>query len=243
MAAAAVAAAAPASAPTPLTIPALPETTAVTAMALPASARLEYRMTGSAKGLTYYANAELAWRNAGSSYDARMTVSALFLGSRSLSSTGQVTADGLAPTRFADKSRHEVAAHFEPDKGLVTFSANTPSVPWIKGTQDRVTVFLQLAGMLAAHPAGFPAGSSISLYTVGPRSADVWTFVVEGEETINLPAGDLTALKLSRKPRGEYDQKVEIWLSPSLGYLPVRSKITQSNGDFVDQQLSEASKL
>ena len=74
-------------------------------------------------------------------------------------------------------------------------------------------------------------------------SISVWTFVVEGEEAINLPAGDLTALKLSRKPRGEYDQKVEIWLSPSLGYLPVRSKITQSNGDFVDQQLSEASKL
>lgn len=240
---AAAAAAAPASAPAPPTVPALPETTAVTAMTLPASARLEYKMTGFAKGLTYHANAELLWRNAGSSYDARMTVSALFLGSRSLSSTGQVNADGLAPTRFADKSRQEVAAHFEPDKGQITFSANTPSAPWIKGTQDRVTVFLQLAGMLAANPAGFLAGSSISLYTVGPRSADVWTFVVEGEEAINLPAGDMTALKLSRKPRGEYDQKVEIWLAPSLGYLPVRSKITQSNGDFVDQQLSEATKL
>ncbi|OYY49351.1 MAG: hypothetical protein B7X59_13100, partial [Polaromonas sp. 39-63-203] len=141
----AVAAAAPASAPV---VAALPETTAVTAMALPASARLAYKMTGLAKGLTYYANAELLWRNAGSSYDARMTVSALFLGSRSLASTGQVDADGLAPSRFADKSRNEVAAHFEPDKGLVTFSANTPSVPWIKGAQDRVTVFLQLAGML-----------------------------------------------------------------------------------------------
>ncbi|HQS33145.1 DUF3108 domain-containing protein [Polaromonas sp.] len=232
----AVAAAAPASAPV---VAALPETTAVTAMALPASARLAYKMTGLAKGLTYYANAELLWRNAGSSYDARMTVSALFLGSRSLASTGQVDADGLAPSRFADKSRNEVAAHFEPDKGLVTFSANTPSVPWIKGAQDRVTVFLQLAGMLAANPAAFPAGASISLYTVGPRSADVWTFVVEGDEAISLPAGDMATLKLSRKPRGEYDQKVEIWLAPSLGYLPVRSKITQSNGDFVDQQLSE----
>lgn len=207
-------------------------------MALPPSARLAYKMTGSAKGLTYYANAELVWRNAGSSYDASMTVSALFLGSRSLASTGQVNADGLAPSRFADKSRSEVAAHFEPDKGLVTFSANTPSMPWIKGAQDRVTVFLQLAGMLAANPAGFPAGASISLYTVGPRSADVWTFVVEGDEAIDLPAGDMATLKLSRKPRGEYDQKVEIWLAPSLGYLPVRSRITQSNGDFVDQQLS-----
>lgn len=219
-------------------IPAGPSVTAVTAMALPASVQLKYKMTGLSKGLTYHANGELSWRNAGSSYDAYMSVSALFLGSRSLASRGQVSAEGLAPTRFSDKSRTEVAAHFEPDKGQISFSANTPSAPWIKGAQDRVTVFLQLGGMLAGNPAGFPPGASISLYTVGPRNADTWTFIVEAEEQMNLPAGEMATLKLTRKPRGEYDQKVEIWYAPALGYLPVRSKITQHNGDYVDQQLS-----
>ena len=42
-----------------------------------------------------------------------------------------------------------------------------------------------------------------------------------------------------RKPRREFDQKVEIWYAPSLGYLPVRNRITQQNGDFIDQTLSE----
>ena len=42
-----------------------------------------------------------------------MTVKALFIGARTLSSTGQVSAQGLAPTRFSDKSRTEVAAHFD----------------------------------------------------------------------------------------------------------------------------------
>lgn len=243
-AASAVSAASAAAAPVPeLAAPALPQTTAVTAMALPASAQVKYKMTGQSKGLTYHAGAELAWRTSGGNYDARMTVSAFLIGSRSLASIGKVSADGLAPTRFADKSRSEVAAHFEPDKGLIIFSANTPSVPWIRGAQDRVTVFLQLGGMLAGNPAAFPAGSSISLYTVGPRNADVWTFVVEAPETISLPAGDMAALKLTRKPRGEYDQMLEIWLAPSLGYLPVRSKITQSNGDFVDQQMTELKSL
>ena len=241
-AAASAASAAAAPVPEPAA-PALPQTTAVTAMALPASAQVNYKMTGQSKGLTYHAAAELVWRTSGGNYDAQMTVSAFLIGSRSLASIGKVSADGLAPTRFADKSRSEVAAHFEPEKGLITFSANTPSAPWIRGAQDRVTVFLQLGGMLAGNPAAFPAGSSIALYTVGPRSAEVWTFIVGSPDTISLPAGDMAALKLTRKSRGEYDQMLEIWLAPSLGYLPVRSKITQSNGDFVDQQMTELKSL
>lgn len=218
--------------------PASPSQTPVTAMALPASALLEYKATGSSKGMNYYANSQLEWHNMGSTYDARMTVSALFIGSRSLASTGQVSAEGLAPTRFSDKFRTEVAAHFEPEKGQISFSANSPTVPWIKGAQDRVSIFLQLGGLLAGNPAGFPQGSTISMYTVGPRDADTWTFLVEAVETLTLPYGELITLKLSRQPRREYDQKVEIWFAPALGYLPVRNKITQSNGDFVDQQLS-----
>jgi hypothetical protein len=207
-------------------------------MALPASARLDYKMTGRSKGLTYYAKGEMNWQNKGGRYDASMTVSALFIGSRTMSSTGQIGDEGLAPSRFSDKSRNEVAAHFEPDKGQISFSANTPVVAWSPGAQDRVSVFLQLGGMLAGNPAGFPVGSAITMLTVGPRDADNWTFVVENEQALSLPFGDLATLKLSRKPRREYDQTVEIWFAPALGYLPVRNKITQANGDFVDQQLS-----
>ena len=211
-------------------------------MALAASARLDYRMTGSANGLTYHAQGELLWENAGGSYNARMTVKALFIGARTLSSTGQVSIQGLAPTRFYDKARTEVAAHFEPDKGQISFSANTPTVPWVQGAQDRVSVFLQLGGMLAGNPAAFPVGSQISLRTVGPRDADMWTFLVENEERLSLPFGELATLKLSRKPRHEYDQTLEVWYAPALGYVPVRNKITQANGDFVDQELKTLSR-
>ncbi|WP_411878527.1 DUF3108 domain-containing protein [Polaromonas sp. YR568] len=235
-AAAASAASAPASAP------AGPVQTPVMAMALPASVKLDYKMTGGSKGLTYHANAELRWQNAGDSYNVLMRVSALFLGSRSMASTGALSAQGLAPTRFSDKSRSEVAAHFEADKNQISFSANTPTLAWVQGAQDRVSVFIQLGGMLAGNPAGFPVGSTISMYTVGPRDADTWTFLVEAEEKLTLPFGELATIKLTRQPRREFDQKVEIWYAPSLGYLPVRNKITQANGDFVDQQLSALGK-
>lgn len=236
------AALAAASAASAAAAPAGPVQTPVTAMALPESVKLEYTMTGSAKGLNYHASAELHWLNTGETYDALMRVSALFLGSRSMASKGRVDTEGLMPLRFSDKSRAEVAAHFEPGKNQISFSANTPAVPWIKGAQDRVSVFIQLGGMLAGNPAAFPIGATISMYTVGPRDADTWTFVVEAEEKLTLPFGEMATVKLTRQPRREFDQKVEVWYAPSLGYLPVRNKITQSNGDFVDQQLSALSK-
>lgn len=227
----------------PAAPPAAPSQTPVTAMTLPGSAQMDYQVNGSVKGLTYHARGELLWRQrSDSSYDVSMTVSAMFLGSRGMTSQGQVGPQGLVPTRFSDKSRTEVAAHFEPDKGQISFSANTPSVPWLQGGQDRASVFIQLGGMLAGNPAGFPAGSTISVYTVGPRDAEIWTFRIEGEETLNLPFGQLAAIKVSRQLRHERDQQLEVWYAPSLGYLPVRNKISQSNGDFVDQQLSSVSR-
>lgn len=230
-----------------------PRPTVVTAISLPGSARLQYKVVGTSKGLNYFADAELNWSNSGNHYDATMKVSALFVGSRSMTSTGAVTPLGLAPTRFSDKYKSELAAHFEADKGKVSFSANTPDALWMEGAQDRVSVFLQLGGMLAAGPggaggtagsgpAGFAVGSSITLYTVGPRDADTWTFLVEATEPLSLPGGDMATLKLTRKPKREYDQKVEVWYAPSLGYLPVRNRITQANGDFVDQQLKAVAR-
>jgi Protein of unknown function (DUF3108) len=236
------AAATPANTVTTAALPPGPKTTPVNAISLPGSVRLLYKVVGLSKSMNYQANAELAWKTNGDNYDATMKVSAFLVGSRSMTSVGKITGSGLAPTRFADKFRNELAAHFEADKGKITFSANTPDAPWIEGVQDRVSVFLQLGGMLAANPAGFPSGSNITFLTIGPREADTWTFVIEAEETLDLVGAAMPTLKLTRKPRKEFDQKVEIWFAPSLGYLPVRNRITQQNGDFIDQQLSEVVK-
>ena len=219
------------------TLPVGPQTTPVTVVNLPGSVRLQYKVIGLSKNLNYQADAELAWNTDGDSYQAMMKVSAFLIGSRSMTSVGKITSSGLAPTRFADKFRTELAAHFEPEKGKVSFSANTPDAPWVEGAQDRVSVFMQLGGMLAARPQNFPPGSIVSFLTVGPRAADTWSFVIEAEESLDLMGAPMAALKLTRKPRKEFDQKVEIWFAPSLGYLPVRSRITQENGDFIDQKL------
>lgn len=208
---------------------------------LPASARLRFEVTGEAKRFHYNASAELLWRNLGTTYEARQEVKAFLLGSRSQTSTGRITAQGLQPVRFGDRSRSEQAAHFDHDAHVATFSANAPAVPIGDGTQDRLSVFIQLGALLAAAPERYPPGTQITLTTVGARSADRWAFTVEGPETLELPIGPTPALKLQRLPRSdrERDQKAELWLGTGQGYLPVRIRITQSNGDFADLALKD----
>lgn len=197
--------------------------------------RLRYGVKGQARGLHYSASAELLWLPAGSQYEARLEVSAFLLGSRVQTSSGQLTPAGLAPTRFSDKSRAEQAAHFERAKGRISFSGNTPDVALLPGAQDRLSVVLQLAALLAGDPARYPPGTQIAIQTAGPRDADVWSFTVEGEERLELPGGAQVGTKLVRPPRHEFDQKVELWFSQSNNFLPIRIKLTQVRGDYVDQ--------
>lgn len=208
---------------------------------LPAPTRLAFDVTGQAKKFNYNARAELLWTHDGSHYEARQEVSLFLLGSRSQKSVGQVTPQGLAPERFSDRTRSEQAAHFDQAKGRVTFSANTPEAAVGPGAQDRLSVFIQLGALLAGDPGRFVPGTQITLTTVSARNADRWTFTVEGPETLELPAGGTATLKLQRLPRRDYDQKAELWVAPALGYLPVRIKLTQSNGDFADLRLRSSS--
>ena len=208
---------------------------------LPAPIKLAFDVAGQAKKFDYQARAELVWQHDGARYEARQEVSAFLVGSRTQRSTGMVTAQGLQPERFGDRNRSERAAHFDYERGRVTFSANTPEVAIGPGAQDRLSVFIQLAGLLAATPDRFVPGTQLTLTTVSATGVDRRTFTVEATETLNLPAGTLPALKLQRLPRRDYDQKAELWLAPDMGYLPVRIKITQANGDFADLRLRNSS--
>ncbi|NDP40027.1 MAG: DUF3108 domain-containing protein [Rhodoferax sp.] len=206
---------------------------AVAADKVPASVRLKYQVL--ANKFPYRLNAELRWQRTDEEYAARLEISA-FGQARVQTSRGQITPQGLAPLRFSDKFRSEVAAHFDRAQGKVTFSANTPDVPLLAGAQDRLSVLMQLAAMLASAPQRYPQASTITFQTIGPRAADLWRFTVGAPETLALPGGQQATLKLVRNPREAFDQKVELWLAPALGYLPARIRITEANGDYVDQQ-------
>jgi hypothetical protein len=74
--------------------------------------------------------------------------------------------------------------------------------------------------------------------TVGTREVDTWTFTVTGTPTLSLPYGEQATVALRREPRRAYDQTIEIWFAPGLNFVPVRMRITQGNGDVLDQNLA-----
>jgi hypothetical protein len=201
--------------------------------ALPGSIKLIYNVQSNK--FPYSLKSELVWRLEDQNYQASLSFSA-FGQTRIQTSRGAIGASGLAPLRFSDKYRSEVAAHFNWEQGRVTFSANTPDAALAKGAQDRLSVLIQLAALVASAPERFSAGSTLSIQTVGPRDASAWLFAVGEIETLSLAGRNIQGLKLTRKSRESYDQQVEIWLSPSLVYLPARIRITETNGDYIDQQ-------
>jgi outer membrane biosynthesis protein TonB len=208
---------------------------------IPGSVKLAFAVTGQ-QGTSPMQGVfgDLVWLQDGSSYDARLSLKFLFRTIRSQHSIGRIGPTGIEPARFSESRKGEVASHFLRDQGQVMFSNNAPPVPLQPGAQDRLSVVMQLGGMLAGDPARYPPGSRIAVQTVGPRDAGVWVFVVEGEEQMSVPAGSYAVRKLTRSPRREGDDKIEIWLAPAFGYLPVRMKQTQPDGDFADMQLRES---
>lgn len=204
----------------------------------PASAQLTYNVEGNAKGLRYSASGTLDWLNDGGNYSARMEIRMFLLGSRVQTSQGHVVATGLQPERFSDKRRSERAAHFDHIQNRIRFSNNAPDADLLPGAQDRLSVILQLAGLLNARPEAYAAGQSIAIPVAGTSGSEVWRFQVQGLTSLDLPAGSVIARHLVREPREPHDIRVDIWLAPGLGHLPVRIRLTQDSGDVVDQLLS-----
>lgn len=222
-------------------------TLAAATLKVPASVRLQYDVRAEVQGLTADALADLTWSHDDHAYGARLDLTLPLVGTRTQTSVGRITPEGLAPTRFTDKARHELTADFErtPDgvRGKIVFSANTPEAPLLAGAQDRLSAFVQLGAMLAGAPRKYPEGAVIRLQIVGSRDAEPWLFRVDGMQQLRLPYGTLDTVKLTRNPPSPSDSKLEIWLAPSMGYLPVRIRLTQANGDRFDQRLRASEGL
>jgi hypothetical protein len=202
--------------------------------------RHTYKVTFTKNGVVNQGDAEMVWQQDGKKYVLNMLATYTLLIKTfnvfEQNSSGMVTPQGLQPLRFSDKrlNRSEVAAHFDYASEKIVFSANKPEVMLQAGAQDRISVIWQLAGLLAAQPSRYPPGSTLTIQTASASDAEPWLFTVNEPETLNLPTGSHIALRLTRNPRREFDQKIELWFATGLNHLPARFRFTETNGDYVD---------
>ena len=198
----------------------------VYATRLPPPGRWRYRLQrGLASG-----EAELQWTLASDGrYQLRLEGWVAGVTLLEWASQGEIDTAGVAPDRFAvrRRGRDRQAANFQRDVGKITFSGPAHELTLLPGAQDRLSWTVQLPAIVAAAPERFIAGTSVVLSVVGVRGdADVWTFVVQGTETI----GGVAALRLLREPHRPYDTRVDVWLDPAQSYLPLRVLQTPSGG-------------
>ena len=202
-----------------------------------AQTRLVYEITGLSKGRSIFANGRFEWTVDGGRYDAVLEVRMVLLGARTQTSVGRIGPQGLMPDRFGERQRDEAATHFDYEGQRVRFSRNRPDAPLLPGTQDRLSVILQLAALMQARPSDFEVGSEVNMPVASSRAVEDWRWQVGDLETIELPKGTWVARHLIRPAVHERDNTVELWMAPSLQHLPVRIRITQRNGDWLDQRL------
>ena len=211
----------------------------------PSAARMQFAVQGKLKGLPYQTKAQLDWLPQGQRYEAAQEVQIPVLGSRRQSSVGRISPTGLQPEIFLDRSRKEYSTTFDAQAGNIRFSRGSEPAPWVAGTQDRMSVFFQVAGMVAAAPKQYPNGTQITVQAASSSRVAPWTFTVRGVETLTLPAGKLSAIKLEHSADSSTADGLHsaLWLAPSLQYLPVRIRMVEDGGrDELDLKLQSHTK-
>jgi hypothetical protein len=232
--------------PPPPPPPAAPEVAAT--ITLPARATLTYDVGyGTGENLPRQARNTTRWMFEGGKYsiesvgEAAGLVRMFYSGQRTEVSRGTVTAQGLAPEQYIEeRPKRKRNAYFARDAQTITFSEPANNVvPLPAGVQDRLSVQFQLGALLQANAAQRALGTRIALPVAGSRSVDTWSITVKAQETLQIDGADVPTLRLATEPRAdrEYERAVEIWLAPTLNWLPVRVRISEPNGKALEQTL------
>jgi hypothetical protein len=212
---------------------------------LPPPAELAYTVKATNHGIALSGNGVIAWQQDGGKYalvtEAR---SGLFGKVLEYRSEGTVDAYGLAPDTYYEKRIRKGAGTttFRRDAKTIDFADNDNTAPIRGGEQDRSSAPWQLAAIARATPAKFTPGSEWKLFVAGRRSAETWTFRVVGTETIHTGMGDLKAVHFSKAPPKDKGQQVDLWLSPSHEWYPVRLMFTEDDGDSFEQVIEKIVK-
>jgi hypothetical protein len=90
---------------------------------------------------------------------------------------------------------------------------------------------MQLASLVRGDPAAYKPGVTRQFFVVDNDSGENWPVETIGDETIRTEQGYLETRHFKRLPRHDGDlRRIDVWLAPSLGWLPARIMQTEPNG-------------
>lgn len=169
--------------------------------------------------------------------EASGLTSLVFPGKLVITSSGRLGPTGFEPERYtyAAGKRSERATNINRDTLRVTFSSNDRSFAMEPGLQDRLSVVLQMALLAQDDPQRVQPGARMPLQLAGLGSVAPMVFKTIGTQIMTLAHGDEPVVYLATDQPLERDaSKIEVWLSLSRGYAPLRFRYTESNGRELD---------
>ncbi|WP_063834440.1 DUF3108 domain-containing protein [Paraburkholderia ferrariae] len=173
------------------------------------------------------------WASDGQRYDMVVSVPLPFVGTFSWTSRGHVDAFGIAPDQYIEKRGHrpEDVTVFNRSEKQIVFTRTPNSLALPDGAQDRFSMVMQLASLVRGDPAAYQPGVTREFYVADNDSGEIWPVTTIGDETVSTDHGYVTARHFMRLPRHDGDKRrIDVWLAPSLGWLPVRLVQTEPNG-------------
>ena len=203
-------------------------------VSMPPAVRLDYTLTRrDAAGHTAPAQpAWLDWRSDGERYRLEMDGVLGRLGSSGVSGD-----EGILPQRFIEqRDGRAQGGSIDPDGHRVLF-ADGSAAPDAPGIQDWGSLLMQLAGIGLARPA--QVDGEIEVVVAGQGQARVEHFVVMGRDPVDTGAGRLMAWRLAQKVAAGA-ARLEVWLAPDQGWLPVQLRITEADGASATQVLARS---
>jgi hypothetical protein len=192
----------------------------------PADTRLSYRLTGWYDGdLT--GTARVQWLRQGDRYETRVDLDLGIFGMHFLSQ-GDVAGDTLAPRAYEESRPGRTRiVQFAPENVVLNDGRTVARPP---GVQDTASHFVELSHRFSTGQEKLVVGGVTSVWLARPGGIDLWTYDIAGVDRLQTPRfGAVDAYHL--KPRPIHDARgdiySEIWIAPTLQYLPVRIRITQ----------------
>jgi hypothetical protein len=208
----------------------------------PADITLDVARTD-ANGTRWTGDALLSWTLTPTSYrirvEAGITIVFAHVNLVTLTSEGTVGEEGFMPTLMTEKRRGRsiTATHFNRKDGRLSFSASEANYPLVWGAQDKASVPLQLTAIARGDPQQL--SGNIDILVGEDRDASVFSFVVLGQEELDTRMGKIATWHLARPPKpGSYNSRLDLWLAPNYGWVPVQIRNLEASGAVTTQTVN-----
>ncbi len=199
----------------------------------PVDTRLNYRLTGWYDGeLT--GTARVQWLRQEDRYETRVDLDLGIFGMQFLSQ-GDVSPDSLSPRAYQETRPGRVrAVQLGPENVTLNDGRVVPKPP---GAQDTASHFVELSHRFSTGKEKLVVGGHTSMWIARPGGVDLWDYDIVAIDQLPTPRlGTVPAYHLKPRPIADSrgDIYAEVWIAPTLQYLPIRIKITQGPQRYVD---------